>query len=278
MLVHDLQPQTPAPLLPSARSGPPATPPVLSFGAEPVDPRTHRYPGTGWQTTVAFLIIGVAAIGLTVATTGIFLIAILFTPLIDKLFEKRRRALVKGSGVRVGPDQLPFLHQCVQDFSQRLGLKETPEVYIVEDSVQNGVTFKIGRKNLVLLTDDIVWGALQSQEPRSLGFIVGHELAHVSLGHTRLIRGMARQLFRPLSRSDEMTADAVARALVRDARIAVAGLTTLTVGPQLLPYLNEQALLRQAREVEKDKATKKAERKLSHPLLLRRIANMIESR
>ena len=45
----------------------------------------------------------------------------------------------------------------------------------------------------------------------------------------------------------------------------------LTVGPQLLKYVNREVLLRQAAEVTKDKATRRAERPLTHPLLLRRL-------
>ena len=67
-------------------------------------------------------------------------------------------------------------------------------------------------------------------------------------------------------------ADMVAAALVNNKRVAMRGLAMLTVGPQLLRYVNEEALERQAREVSFDKHARKAERTMSHPLLLRRIA------
>jgi hypothetical protein len=50
----------------------------------------------------------------------------------------------------------------------------------------------------------------------------------------------------------------------------------LTVGPQLLKYVNRGQLLRQAAEVSRDKATRKAERPLTHPLLLRRLQTLCE--
>ena len=49
-------------------------------------------------------------------------------------------------------------------------------------------------------------------------------------------------------------------------------LMLLTIGPQLMPYVNRDALLRQASEVAENKLSKKAEAGLTHPLALRRIA------
>jgi hypothetical protein len=51
----------------------------------------------------------------------------------------------------------------------------------------------------------------------------------------------------------------------------------LTVGPQLLRYINRDALLAQAGEVAQDRATKKAEQKLTHPLLLRRLHGVMNA-
>lgn len=152
-------------------------------------------------------------------------------------------------------------------------MKRVPEVYVVEDSVQNGAAMKLGTKDIIMLTDDVIWGALQSRDPRSLGFVLGHELAHISMGHTGVVRSTIRGMYPPLSRRDEYTADDVATALVGDAEVAIHGITVLTVGPQLLPYVNDAALRRQADEMWTDKAAKKAERSLRHPLLLKRIAN-----
>jgi hypothetical protein len=52
-------------------------------------------------------------------------------------------------------------------------------------------------------------------------------------------------------------------------------LLVLLTGPQLVPFVNREAVLRQAAEVATDKNSVKAERNLSHPLLLRRIQRML---
>ena len=104
--------------------------------------------------------------------------------------------------------------------------------------------------------------------------LVGGDLAR-DHGHTGLVRSMMRAVMRPLGRLDEMSADNVAKALVGDSKAAVQGLALLTVGPQLLKHLNMTALEEQAREVASSKLSKKAERNLTHPLLLRRIDNVM---
>jgi Zn-dependent protease with chaperone function len=85
---------------------------------------------------------------------------------------------------------------------------------------------------------------------------------------------MARHL-KLLGRLNEYSADAVATALVQDKNTAFQGLLLLTAGPGLLRFVNPQSVLQQAREVAENKYSKKAERTLSHPLLLNRISRVL---
>ena len=67
------------------------------------------------------------------------------------------------------------------------------------------------------------------------------------------------------------------RAIANDAsrrEIAASALIILLTGPQLLPFVNREAVLRQAQEVAADKAAKKAEQSMHHPLLMRRLAHV----
>ena len=248
--------------------------PSLSFPSGAVTPSQHVASGTSRYTILGY---GAVVLGVLAAAAGSMGMALLLIPvgLIVQYFQaKKIRALIRGSGVQVSPQQLPQLYAVIEQFSQRLGLKEVPEVYIVEESMQNGFAVKLGKRDIVLLTDDVVWGALQSKDPHALGFVVGHELGHIALGHTGVVRSMLRAAFKPLSRADEFSCDNLASALVGNPDIAVDGVTLLTVGPQLLSYINHDALLAQAQQVCADKLSKKAERRLTHPLLLRRIGNL----
>lgn len=250
--------------------------PSFDFPEVAVNPQRHVASGTGLYTFLGYLIVAVFTVVTALTTMGFSLVVIAIGAIGGWLQARKVRALIRGSGLRVSATQLPELHAMVESFARRLGMSNSPEVYIVEESVQNGFAVKLGKKDLILLTDDMVWGALASRDPRALGFVVGHELAHVALGHTGSIRSAIRAMFRPLARADEFSSDNVAAKLVGDPEIAVHGLTLLTVGPQLLAYINDEALMEQVREVCSDSLSKKAERNLTHPLLLRRIGNVMQ--
>lgn len=249
--------------------------PELSFGDAPVQASSLQAAGTGLWVAVGWLGVLASLGALVITTMGLGLIGLVIAPIVDFFRARKVRALIHGSGVQVSNKQLPEIHACVEQFSRRLGLKEAPAVYVVESEMQNGFAAKIGRKHVVLLTDDIVWGSLYAKDPRALGFVVGHELAHVALGHTGTIRSTLRTIVRPLSRLDELTCDNVAKALVNNERVAFDGLKLLAVGPQLSRHVNDEALIEQAREVMSNKLSKKAEGQMTHPLIMRRIANIV---
>ncbi|HEX8820681.1 MAG TPA: M48 family metallopeptidase [Archangium sp.] len=251
--------------------------PSFDFPNVSVQASKHVASGTTLYTLLGYLLLAVGTLVAALTTMGISLVLMVIGAIIAWFQARKVRALIRGSGVQVSPAQLPELYAMVESFSRRLGMANTPEVYIVEQNVQNGFAVKLGKKDLLLLTDDMVWGALASHDPRALGFIVGHELAHIALGHTGSARSAIRAMFRPLSRADELSSDNVAAQLVGDPRIAIHGLTLLTVGPQLLKFINEEALFEQVREVCANGLSKKAERNLTHPLLLRRIGNLMRS-
>jgi Zn-dependent protease with chaperone function len=269
---------TPSPsLAPTAASNGQAGFPTLRADGEAVNPADCVEPGTSARVMLACLALGVGLLFLTIVTWGIGLILALFSPLINYLNHRKILALVHGSGIHVGPQQFPEIYRCVETMWERLGRGgEPPEVYIVEDSVMNAAAVKLGRKNLVLLTDDLIHGALVSSDPRTLAFVIGHELAHAALKHNSALRVSMATTVKSLSRLDEYTADRVATRLVGDKRVAAEGIVLLTVGPHLLPYTNYVALRQQVAEVAANKQSQKAERKLTHPLLLHRLSRAWE--
>lgn len=271
-LAAPMPPATPSPLAPSGR--PPF--PRLRFSAIDVVAKAHLARGTRLWTTIGYIGGAAAVLAAIISTAGLALGGLIFAPIIDWFRERRARALLNGTAVRVSEQQLPELHSCLVEFSGRLGLKETPALYLVEDNVVNGFAAKIGRKDIVLLTDDVVWGALGAKNPRALGFVLAHELAHVALGHTRTFRSIMRMVVKPLGRLDELSADNVARALVDDDTVAFEGIKILAAGPQLSAYLDDDALIAQANEVVQNKLSKKVEKKMTHPMIMRRVVNILE--
>jgi Zn-dependent protease with chaperone function len=242
-----------------------------------VDAKQHIAPGTGLHTFIGwavFLVFGLlVSIPLTIYTLGILPLIMVVAWVVQR---KLLKAKLHGSALRVDENQFPQIHAAARNMSERLGLAECPEIYIVEDNHQNAFAVKHGSKRYIVLIDDIVHGALATGNSGALDFILGHELAHHALGHTSFIPSLIHSKYPPLARLNELSCDAVAHALVDDKTAARDALALLLVGPQLFAKVNREALDRQAREVVGDKYTKKAERNLTHPLLLRRYARLDE--
>jgi Zn-dependent protease with chaperone function len=245
--------------------------PTLNAAGPQVNAKDHEVAGTALHSTLAWAVWGISMLVFVAATWGVGLLALLLGWLIDVYVRRRVMASLRASCLELGPQQLPEVYACAQVYSQRLGLKETPRIFIAEGSAMNAAALRVGARKLVLLVDDVVWGALKAGDPRALSFVLAHELAHHALGHTNGVRRYLSQVYRKLSRLDEFSCDAVALQLVGEREAAYNGLIMLMVGPQLLPFVNRDQLFKQAQEADADKHTKKAERVHTHPFLARRI-------
>jgi len=246
-------------------------PQLLADGA-PIDTKSHIEPGTSLVTALTYVIGGLLLIIGIAASAGFLLLALIIGPVVEYFFRKRAMALLRGSSIEVGPEQFPELHNCAATYAGRMGLKASPAIYIFEGNTINAVAARVAGRKVIILQDDLVDACLRSGNAQTLAFVLGHEMAHHALGHTGLIRASLRLSLKKLSRLDEFSCDSVANALVHDSRVSATAITLLVTGPQLMPYLNLDALMKQAQEVSMEKAAKKAERKLTHPLLLRRLA------
>ncbi len=252
--------------------------PEIVIQGDDVDAKSCIAKGTSNALGVAYILGFFALIFGILVTYFTLLIAILLSPLITWYLNRKAMAMIHGSGVHVTQDQFPEIYDCVQEFSMRLGLKEAPAVYIVEEEVLNAAAVRIGKKNVILLTDDMIHGCIKAGNPRALAFIIGHELGHIALGHNNIVRGYISKVYKKLSRLDEYTCDQVGSALVQNNSIACFGLMILTVGPQLSKFVDFKVLLRQAVDVHKNKYSAKAENSLTHPLLLNRLYRIAQNK
>lgn len=241
-----------------------------------VDPRQYVTKGTGFHVFLGWILLILGSFIAILISWGIALVAWLILLVVQHFMVKRSVAALRGSALRVDHEQFPWLYEATQEMANRLNLDHCPDVFISEANTQNAAAFKLGRKSTILLTDDLVFGMLHRGNEKALQFIVAHELAHHALGHTGYFRGTLRSFYTKLSRLDEFTCDAVAHALVDDLDASKDALTVLLVGPQLFDQVNKDALERQARSVGADKYAMKAERYLTHPLLLRRYQAIVD--
>ncbi|SRR5581483_6766113 len=249
--------------------------PQLHANGSPVDPKEFVEPGTGLAVTVGFIALGFGILIGGICSYGILWLVLLLAPITYLIHRKKAIAALKGSAVEVSQNQFPEIDQCVLTIASRLGMSTAPKVYILESNTINAGAIKLAGKKVIMLHDDIVDACLRSGDARTLTFIIGHEMAHHALGHTGFLRFSLGKAFKKLSRLDEFSADAVAGALVSDNRVSARAIALLTVGPQLMSYLNFNSLWQQAQEVVADKNSQKAERRLTHPLLLRRLSRFI---
>lgn len=248
--------------------------PTLTIEGPPVDAARCIEPGTGRAKAWALILTLVGFLFLTIATYGITLLVLVLFPFVEVRQGRRALALIHGSGIRIWRHQLPQVHDCVASYTRRLGLKTVPEVYLVEANILNAAAVKHGKNDVILLTDDMIDACLRSGDPRSLSFVLAHEMAHVALGHCSRLRAYLRTIHKKLSRLDELSADRVALRLVGDAGLALRGLMVLATGPAILRFVDQRAVLQQVQAVVADRYSLKAEKTLTHPLLLRRISRI----
>ena len=262
-----MNPSSLAPIQPDRKPFPP-----LHSSGGPIDPKAHVERGTGAAVSLAYLLAGVGVLLGLAVTYGILLLGLIIAPLVDYFNRKKSLALLKGSAIEVNAGQFPEIHQCAEDLARRLGMKTTPAVYLAEGNVINAAAARVAGRQVVVLLDDLVDACLRSGDNQTLTFILGHEMAHHALGHTGMIRSGLARAFKKLARLDEYSCDAIAHQLVGDRNVSARAIALLATGPQLFHFLNFNTLIQQAQQVAADKYSQKAERRLSHPLLLHRLS------
>lgn len=158
-------------------------------------------------------------------------------------------AHIRGSAIRVAPDQLPEVHEVVVRLSRRIGLRRTPEAYVMQGGgTLNAFATRFLSADLVVLYSDLLDAC--GDDTAACEMIVGHELAHVKRGHLRwhwflLPSFLVPFLGAALSRAREYTCDRYGMALAGNAGDALVGLTILAAGAAHGRRVNRHALVQQ---------------------------------
>lgn len=178
-----------------------------------------------------------------------------------------------GSAVRISPTQFPTLHSVVERLSVELGIRPPPAYVKHGGGELNAFVLRVLRRDLLVLNSEIVQAARGT--PGAPEMVLGHELAHVALGHLRWRWFLLPAHWTPflgsaLSRAREYQCDAVGSALAADREGAVRGLVLLSVGHPLSEEVAPQAFRRQAEDLQ-GPGTRLGSWLLSHPPLARRI-------
>ena len=232
-----------------------------------------------WSTERPLLYLNmIAAIGLWVlflaAASQMFGWAV-FLVAVFALMHVALVAHVRGSAVRLGPDQFPELYSTVERLSARMGLRRTPEVYLMQqDGALNAFATRFLRAHMVVLFADLLAACGSNTAARDM--IIGHELGHIRAGHLRGPWLLMPAAFIPflgaaLSRAREYTCDRYGLAAAGDLDGALLGLTILAAGGRFAPEVNRDAFLRQRHDM-RSGLMLLGEWLGSHPPLSRRLA------
>jgi Zn-dependent protease with chaperone function len=124
--------------------------------------------------------------GPTVDTIRVAFVALLLLVPGLVVYRQLTRAGTRGSAVRLSPRQFPDIFAVKEDFGRRLGLKRDPEIYVMSgNGTLNAFAASTFGYDFVVIHSELFSNTYEKNR-EALAFIVGHELGHLRLGHTRL--------------------------------------------------------------------------------------------
>lgn len=162
-------------------------------------------------------------------------------------------AHLRGSAVRIGPDQMPELYERVQYLSRRVRLKAAPTAYVMQaGGTLNALATKFFSSNFVVLFSDLIEACGDNAEARDM--IIAHELGHLKAGHLKGLWFLLPGMFIPFlgsayCRAREYTCDRYGFAVCQDRRAALVGMSILAAGGVNGPKVNLGAFANQGNDL-----------------------------
>src|ERR687898_267783 len=102
------------------------------------------------------------------------------------LYRQFTRAGIRGSAVRLSRRQFPDIYAVKEDFARKLGLQREPEMYLMSgNGALNAFAASTFGYDFVVIHSELFSNTYEKNK-EALAFIIGHELGHLRLGHTRL--------------------------------------------------------------------------------------------
>lgn len=183
-------------------------------------------------------------------------------------------AYLRGSGIKITPEQLPDLYTSVASISQRMGFKNVPEVYILQgNGVLNAMATKFVFTKFIIIYSNLIDAC--DKDPSACNMIIGHELGHLRAGHLRWSWFIWPTYIIPffanaLSRAREYTADRYGAACCDNTRDALNGLLILAGGKNVAGQIKLERFTDQIKSINTG-LMRIGEWMHTHPPLVRRI-------
>jgi Zn-dependent protease with chaperone function len=190
------------------------------------------------------------------------------------VYRQLTRAGTRGSAVRLSPRQFPDIYAVKDDFARRLNLQRDPEIYLMSgNGALNAFAASTFGYDFVVIHSELFSNTYEKNK-EALAFIIGHELGHLRLGHTRLWYQLSTAyvdrvpLLRGfLSRARELSCDRHGAYLAPQGE---EGLVLLAAGRYVYKQVDVEQLLEQAQRFRGFWPTV-AQLPQSHPFTVRRI-------
>jgi Zn-dependent protease with chaperone function len=221
----------------------------------------------------------VVSIGLWIVAV-VSVVGLAYAAMLALFFFVLRLSLVahlRGSSIKLGPEQFPDLHARVAQFAGRMGMDRVPDTYIMQSGgALNAFAMRFLGANFVVLFSQLLDACGDDEAARDM--IIAHELGHIHAGHVRLQwliipAGIVPFLGTALSRAREYTCDRYGLAGAGNSAGAVRGLTILAAGPNHAARVNLAAFARQHADINTGLMTI-GEWFGTHPPLTKRIAQL----
>jgi Zn-dependent protease with chaperone function len=190
------------------------------------------------------------------------------------LYRQLTRAGIRGSAVRLSRRQFPDIYAVKEDFARKLGLQREPEIYLMSgNGTLNAFAASTFGYDFVVIHSELFSNTYEKNRD-ALAFILGHELGHLRLGHTRLWYQLSTAyvdrvplLKGFLSRAREYSCDRHGAYLAPQGE---EGLVLLAAGRYVYKQVDVKQLLEQAQQFRGFWPTV-AQLPQSHPFTVRRV-------
>lgn len=154
---------------------------------------------------------------------------------------------LKANSIEITSDQLPEIHQMVQELSQKLNIS-VPVTYLNSNGgIINAFTSKYLRRNFIVVFADVIDVSLKTN-PEIARFIIAHELAHIKLKHIfwsdiLIASRIIPTLGLAYSRACEYSCDMIAAKIVPEGTMP--GLMAVASGKNLFTKISPQSFVKQ---------------------------------
>ncbi|GJI92683.1 M48 family metallopeptidase [Duganella hordei] len=207
------------------------------------------------EKTLFAIMLGVSVLiwaGLLLGTMGMALVWLLLFFISWCFAQSALVSYLRGTAVRITPQQFPDLQQRIVTCCQRLGLEQAPEAYLLQmGGLFNAFATRFLDNHYIVLYSDVV-DALEDK-PDAINFYIGHEIGHIKRNHLRWSALLAPASLVPLlgaayARAREYTCDRHGFHACDDLKSAQVGLAALAAGGKRWRQLSTAGYAAQARE------------------------------